>query len=94
MCTKRTDVSNIPLCLRMAYNFEKCDLCLEGYIATGDGFRCLGIIDNCLNYEPSNKNDIYLRCAQCRNGYYYDADNRICVKGKVDYCLRYEKTRN
>lgn len=62
---------------------------MEGYIATSDGFRCLGVIKNCLNYETSNKNDIYLRCSLCRDGYYYNVENRICIKGTVDYCNRY-----
>ncbi len=51
----------------------------------------MGLIKNCFNYEISNKNDIYLRCSQCKDGYYYDVENRICVPGTVDFCNKYSK---
>ena len=41
LCTRRTDISNIDLCEKLSHEFEKCDICAEGYKPTSDGYRCL-----------------------------------------------------
>lgn len=41
LCTRRTDISNIELCEKLSNEFEKCEICADGYRPTSDGFRCL-----------------------------------------------------
>ena len=94
LCTLRSVISKIDFCETLSFDFEKCTKCNNGYIPTTDGLRCLPKIENCKNYEYSNRISFNLNCDTCKDGFYYNQNDKVCIKGTIDNCEIYDKIKN
>lgn len=94
LCTLRSVISKIDFCETLAFDFEKCTKCNNGYIPTSDGLRCLPFIEHCLKYDYSNRISFNLNCDTCEDGFYYNENDKVCIKGTLDNCEIYHKTKN
>jgi hypothetical protein len=83
LCTKRTELSMIELCEDLSDTLEKCNKCLDEYIPTTDGYKCLAAVENCERYVESNRNTTIMTCEICEKGFFYDSENRKCIRGTV-----------
>jgi hypothetical protein len=68
------------------YQQNKCKYCIDGYIPSLDGYSCEKI-SGC---KIANKGI----CTSCENGYYYNDNEKICIKGTFENCKEYGNSEN
>ena len=48
---------DIDLCKDYSNNRDECETCQDGYRVTDDNYKCLPLIENCLDYESSSSSN-------------------------------------
>jgi hypothetical protein len=69
---------------------DLCATCLDGYIKSDDNKKCFQEVENCVEYEPQNADDLYLRCKACEDIYMPNSIKDRCVGSQLQNC--YEGT--
>ena len=60
------------------------------HLITGDGLKCLPIIDDCISYDSnSNQSNASLLCLKCGNQKFLDTELNTCENGTINNCEIY-----
>ena len=89
-CVKRAEV--VENCQKYEDFADRCIECINGYIPTDDGLKCLVAKSNCKSHQlGTNKDTEDLVCAECNDEYFISNDKLNCILGTIDFCLTYDQ---
>lgn len=92
-CVERTADSTFDACKEPSPDSDTCKTCQDGQLPTSDGFACLAVIENCLEYGTVDRNADKHLCDRCVDGMYWKSDEQKCTSGSTPNCERFEATK-